>query len=508
MSRCVVFICILVLFLCSLFSSGSFAEDDGGSIIRVPQDFQSIQEAVDAAGSEDVILVAPGLYSENVVVNKSVTIIGEDRNNTIIDCGCDRFGDFNKFAFHVFAKDVIIKNLTITHASRAVWVENACNVLVQSNRIMSNIEGITLVNTSQCLVKNNIVLDNWGGGPDLTYGGGIILISNNSIVTDNFLSGNMEAITVGHAHNNTIVNNTAVGTSAIFTISSSNQNTILNNTVNSGYFYITHSYYNIFENNSVLDGGGIGTGLGAGNMFYKNLISHCDVGFTMERAQDVFVGNLIINNTKGINIHFSNGSTFYHNILINNTVQVPKDVYTNINNWDNGFEGNYWSNYTGVDSDYDAIGDTPQVLDELNMDRYPLTAPINIFDAGVWNNTERQIHIISNSTITNFQLNTTQAIIRFNITGKDSTNGFCRITIPNIIIQDMWQGNYTILIDNTEPSFQKNWTDSTNTYIYFTYQHTQHIITIMPEYPQTMLLPLLMLATILSIIFFKKKQKH
>jgi hypothetical protein len=40
--------------------------------------------------------------------------------------------------------------------------------------------------------------------------------------------------------------------------------------------------------------------------------------------------------------------------------------------WDNGEEGNYWDNYNGTDANGDGVGDTPYLIDVLNMDRYPL----------------------------------------------------------------------------------------------------------------------------------------
>jgi nitrous oxidase accessory protein NosD len=42
------------------------------------------------------------------------------------------------------------------------------------------------------------------------------------------------------------------------------------------------------------------------------------------------------------------------------------------NAWDNGLEGNYWSNYNGGDSNGDGIGDTPYIIDQDNQDNYPL----------------------------------------------------------------------------------------------------------------------------------------
>jgi nitrous oxidase accessory protein NosD len=47
-------------------------------------------------------------------------------------------------------------------------------------------------------------------------------------------------------------------------------------------------------------------------------------------------------------------------------------------NWDNGTQGNYWSDYNGTDANHDGIGDTPYSIDVLDRDRFPLMqSPIN-----------------------------------------------------------------------------------------------------------------------------------
>ena len=80
------------------------------------------------------------------------------------------------------------------------------------------------------------------------------------------------------------------------------------------------------------------------------------------------------NNAYGI---YCTGSdnVIHHNNFIDN-VQNAYDK--GANQWDdNSSEGNYWSDYTGVDADGDGIGDTPYTIPGgSNQDRYPLMDPI------------------------------------------------------------------------------------------------------------------------------------
>jgi parallel beta-helix repeat protein len=88
--------------------------------------------------------------------------------------------------------------------------------------------------------------------------------------------------------------------------------------------------------------------------------------------------NITGNKLGGMSIWESSNNTIYRNRFINNTVQV-QDVAVNssywkiysFNVWDNGSQGNYWSDYKGNDTDKNGIGDTPYIIDENNQDRYP-----------------------------------------------------------------------------------------------------------------------------------------
>jgi len=81
-----------------------------GATVRVPADYPTIQEAVDRAEPGGLVLIAPGVYREAVVVTTPyLTIRGEDRNRTILD------GTRNTLANGILvieADGVSVENLT------------------------------------------------------------------------------------------------------------------------------------------------------------------------------------------------------------------------------------------------------------------------------------------------------------------------------------------------------------------------------------------------------------
>ncbi len=95
--------------------------------ITVPNDYSTIQEAINNANEGDTIFVRNEIYHEHVIVNKTVSLIGENKNTTIID------GNQAGTVVTVTAENVSLNNFTIQNGE--IGLEIASN----GNTITSNI---------------------------------------------------------------------------------------------------------------------------------------------------------------------------------------------------------------------------------------------------------------------------------------------------------------------------------------------------------------------------------
>lgn len=137
---------LFVVFMLLLSSSASsFVRLSFGSdyqIVRVPDDYPTIQQAVNAVSPGSVVLVSSGVYHEHVIVNKSLELIGDEKTSTIID------SDNNGTAITVMADNVRIEGFTLRNASYFLTTgARAAIHLVRSNNctVSNNILRITLV---------------------------------------------------------------------------------------------------------------------------------------------------------------------------------------------------------------------------------------------------------------------------------------------------------------------------------------------------------------------------
>jgi hypothetical protein len=194
------------------------------------------------------------------------------------------------------------------------------------------------------------------------------------------IHGCISGITLERATNIILVNNTLTEISkiAIFSVSSSDsvftKNDIIRN--DQGMLIINSNRIHISENNISRNRIGIQTyGIGHPNHYIaiiqNNIYSNQDMGITVDGGyQNIIVGNHIANNGKGLLVSYAD-CLVHHNNFVNNVENVKSNTCPGP--WDDGKEGNYWSDYNGIDLNGNGIGDTPYIVETLRTWIEPTT---------------------------------------------------------------------------------------------------------------------------------------
>ena len=202
-----------------------------------PNNYTSIQDAIDNASNGDTIFVYSGLYFENIVVNKSVNIVGEEKHTTIIDGG----GIYT--VLRVDADSVEIKELSIAHSlNKGISLRSNFNK-VSDTIIYDCFYGI-MIRDSQ---DNEIIHNNISGALN-----GIVFrydSENNSIVL-NKISNNEYGIVLDHYSENNLIINNMVRNSVrygIYNIGQSRNNLIYHNSFINNTFHAYEQAINIWD---------------------------------------------------------------------------------------------------------------------------------------------------------------------------------------------------------------------------------------------------------------------
>lgn len=225
----------------------------------------------------------------------------------------------------------------------------------------------TSLDISGVTVKNTVIV----GGGIIFYGH---LTSTNIAIINNTLNGETRLDCSGR--NNLIANNTINGGFGICI--GGNGNTVSGNTLTG-----CNRATNLTPTAIVIAGGTY-------NIIFGNNITRTE-GYAIElqrpSSRNVIAGNNIINNYGGVYTLYvgsqcgAEGNIIYNNNFAGNGQDVYNDAIMgplSWNAWDNGEQGNYWSRYRGTDLNKDGIGDTPHVIDEVNVDNYPLMSEVDI----------------------------------------------------------------------------------------------------------------------------------
>ncbi len=360
---------ILLLTFCTAYSVLAV------TIEVTPDD--NLQKKLDASADGDTLILAPGRYLGNFVVNHQITLTAENQDDAAI---IDAQGQGH--ALVLKQSDVVVENLTIinwghnlTEQDSGIYADtNASNITIKANRLKGDGFGIWLQKGKNIKVLDNVIQGNntlrsadRGNGIQLsivqdvevknnevfhTRDGLYIISSQNNVLENNIMHDLRYGVHYMYSHSNKVLNNSAYNTRAGYALMSS-RNLVVdgNRSVNSedyGFLmnFITSSVIsnNQIENvwtkpeNKVLgrDGKGLFVYNSAYNTIKNNRIDTAEIGIHLTAGSE---------NTK-----------VYGNSFINNPVQV-KYVSNKKQEWSFEGKGNYWSNYLGWDMNGDNIGD-------------------------------------------------------------------------------------------------------------------------------------------------------
>ncbi|MEM2442206.1 MAG: NosD domain-containing protein [Candidatus Bathyarchaeia archaeon] len=286
-------------------------------------------------------------------------------------------------------------------------ISNRYNVAIKNTNIKGFNIGVKLYNSQKNTVSGNNIANN------LAYGIYLDFSSNNNI-SDNFFINCGLFVQFHPTYGNVVVDNTVNGRPLVYLEGASdvavkdagqvilvncNNITVQNLNLSSTSVSIelldtnnTKVIGNMITNSHI----GVCLMFSSGNNVSKNYIANNRIGIDLwySPGGNIITKNTITNNQFGVataGYYYLSSDRIYHNNFINNTVQVrtPKhreSLFSYPNVWYDVYPGggNYWSDYAGVDyyggpgqdePGCDSIGDTPYVIDENNVDRYPLMRP-------------------------------------------------------------------------------------------------------------------------------------
>ena len=242
--------------------------------IIVPDEQPTIQAGINAASSGDTVYVKARVYYENVVVNKSICLIGENRETTIID------GQWKSTVISIIVANVTLDGFTIRNADyhySGIYLEDASYSVI-SNNIVTNMtdtlmKSIHLNRSNFCNLTRNLVTNNGrcilieqSHNTTLTYNAVIqnslygIRINNSTgcIVKCNMIAdtyGQSSIRLVSANYTNILENILSNATYGVYMFSSHYSNFCHNNFIRHGQqVWISDSYNNIWHNASLLEG--------------------------------------------------------------------------------------------------------------------------------------------------------------------------------------------------------------------------------------------------------------
>ena len=254
--------------------------------------FTSIQAAINDSSTSngDVIVVVSGTYTENIVLNKQLTLKAVTGGNVII-LALD--SSSNVITVNSGGSGSTIEGFTIKGSTRsyAIYLNYANNCNITGNTITGNYRGIDLVYSNSTVISGNNITANSNNGICLDSS------SNDTISGNNITGNNWNGINTAYSDNNTI-----------------SENNITNN-ANFGFFS-TYSNSNLLSKNTIANNGN--------GIYLQNL------------SNDTISGNDISdNNNQGLYIYDSSATINFNRIVGNGNYGIHNNlgIINATNNW-------------------------------------------------------------------------------------------------------------------------------------------------------------------------------
>ncbi len=309
--------------------------------------YQHINDGVFNSAEGDTIYVFSGTYYENVVINKTIKLIGEDKNLAIID------GMYGKYVLKIIKYNVTVKNFTIKNsggykADSAIKIVSGNNTIANCNIYRAR-TGIHLNNSKENKIMNCFFNTN---------GEGIYLInsSENTIMYCQFCH-NSIGVNIQSSQKNKIYDSYAHTNGIGVFLEASSEIEIMgcsisdNNDNQGGIFLFECSFINITNCN--INHNGVGVKIGSSENVSVN---KCDIAFITHYAfkiedssKNILIENSEIKNSFRYGVHVTNSQIkARNNNVYGNSIyglHAKKSVCDARNNWWGFFTG---PAYTGL----------------------------------------------------------------------------------------------------------------------------------------------------------------
>jgi len=511
--------------------------------------FLTIKSAIvsDETLDGNVITVKRGIYHERITINKSLSLLGEGSSHAIID------GDGFETVVTVKADNVSFAGFTVRNSGSfhppygndcGLLLDHVVDCNISFNVFTNNRIGVYLYFSQNNYLKDNLVFYNLESGIWLWHSGNNILKGNiilnntynfgvfgkdfkdfdNNIDTSNTIEGKPIRYVVSSVNS---IFDESVSTSVLYLVNCVNvtvqnmkftgngQGVLCFNVTGSRFYNLTVSRNNYgmdilsSNNNTVINNYfesnwvGIRLENSIGNTVKNNILISGEKGISLYEANINHIeGNTLKNNVFGIRLFASNLNHIYWNNFIQNNAQV--DIISSYQTyWDDNIEGNFWSNYQGIDDNKNGIIDSEYLIDATNIDHKPLSGLYYNFEFNRGGETY-EVALVSNSTVHDMIYEDNNHTLVLTVEFSEGTTGFCRVRVPHALVKPKLS---VILDDGLFEVLHANYSLLDNdvySWIYFEYANTVHEIVIVDEFQWQNLYLLLTILAITLILVLKR----